>query len=107
MAFTGRSKPTIHREEAAQLYRHIIDIVRNRRDDLQLTQKALADKIGIATATIGHLESQAHTPGLDILLAVCSGLELPVSAVLREAEERCHRAEMWKKYQDTSSHLTG
>lgn len=57
-------------EPEYEIVRQIIEA----RDELNLTQKELAEKIGIKQSNISRLESGTYNPSLDFLKKIARGL---------------------------------
>lgn len=53
--------------------------VRSRRHDLGLTQQALADRIGVQRAYLGHVENGQRNVSLHNLLRIAAALNLDAS----------------------------
>ena len=49
--------------------------VRIRRTVLELTQEGLAEKIGVSTSFIGHVERGSRKLSVDTLYAICKALD--------------------------------
>jgi transcriptional regulator with XRE-family HTH domain len=49
--------------------------VRIRRTVLELTQEGLAEKIGVSTSFIGHIERGSRKLSVDTLYALCKALD--------------------------------
>lgn len=49
--------------------------VRIRRTVLELTQEGLAEKIGVCTSFIGHVERGSRKLSVDTLYALCKALD--------------------------------
>ena len=49
--------------------------VRIRRQVLELTQEGLAEKIGVSTSFIGHIERGSRKLSVETLYALCKALE--------------------------------
>ena len=53
-----------------------IDLIRKKRIELGLSQRALAEKTGVDHSTINLIESKKRNPSLLIVLMICEVLEL-------------------------------
>ena len=49
--------------------------VRIRRNVLELTQEGLAEKIGVSTSFIGHIERGSRKLSIETLYALCKALD--------------------------------
>ena len=56
--------------------------VRIRRLVLELTQEGLAEKIGVSTSFIGHIERGSRKLSVDTLYAICKALETSTDFLL-------------------------
>jgi transcriptional regulator with XRE-family HTH domain len=56
--------------------------VRIRRTVLELTQEELAEKIGVCTSFIGHIERGSRKLSVDTLYALCKALETSADFLL-------------------------
>ena len=54
----------------------------NRRKELKLTQKELADKCGLSVASIQGYEQGKYVPKKENVIKICQVLGLPVESVL-------------------------
>ncbi len=64
------------------LYKHIGGRLRVRRQELALTQKQLAERLGLERTSIANIESGLQKPPLHLLYRYCQTLGLEVAAVL-------------------------
>jgi DNA-binding XRE family transcriptional regulator len=62
--------------------------LRERRDELQLTQEALSLRTGVPQRRIWELEAGAGNPTARTLLRLVSGLDMPCSELISRAERR-------------------
>jgi hypothetical protein len=60
--------------------------LRERREELQLTQEALSLRTGVPQRRIWELEAGAGNPTARTLLRLVSGLDLPCSQLIARAE---------------------
>ncbi len=56
--------------------------VRIRRTVLELTQEGLAEKIGVSTSFIGHIERGTRKLSVETLYALCKALETSADFLL-------------------------
>lgn len=56
--------------------------VRIRRQVLELTQEELAERIGVCTSFIGHIERGTRKLSVDTLYALCKALETSADFLL-------------------------
>ena len=57
--------------------------IRKRRNELDLTQEELADKVGISRVYIGYIEQGRHAPSLEVLEKIAKALNIRLSDLLR------------------------
>ena len=57
--------------------------IRRRRNELDLTQEELADKVGISRVYAGYIEQGRHTPSLEVLEKIAKTLKIRLSELLR------------------------
>jgi ribosome-binding protein aMBF1 (putative translation factor) len=85
-AFT--EDPELYKEyKALQPEYEIIKQVLKARSEQQLTQKDLADKIGIKQSNISRFESGNYNPSLDFLKKLANGLGKEIHIEFREAQQ--------------------
>lgn len=68
---------------ASPLVREFGDRIRARRDELGLSQEALAHRAGLQRAYIGQLETGMRSPGLETLAKLARALELDAADLVR------------------------
>lgn len=56
--------------------------VRIRRTVLELTQEGLAEKIGVSTSFIGHIERGSRKLSVETLYAICKALDTSADFLL-------------------------
>lgn len=56
--------------------------VRIRRNILELTQEELAERIGVSTSFIGHIERGSRKLSVETLYAICKALETSADFLL-------------------------
>lgn len=56
--------------------------VRIRRNVLGITQEGLAEKIGVSTSFIGHIERGSRKLSVDTLYALCKALDVSADFLL-------------------------
>ncbi len=69
----------------AETLRRFATNVRNRREELHLTQESLAEKAGCSTATISLLERAQRAPSFGLMIGLAMVLDRPLSLLLGEA----------------------
>lgn len=57
----------------------LIQQVTKARKEMGLTQKELADKVGVTQQIISRFENEKHAPTLDNFLKILDGLDLEIS----------------------------
>jgi len=60
--------------------------VRSRRRELGLTQKQVADRIGVTQAYVATIEAGRNAPGLDVIAKFAEALNTTPSALLSGEE---------------------
>jgi transcriptional regulator with XRE-family HTH domain len=75
------------REPASELQREFGDRIRARRDELGLTQEALAHRADLQRAYIGQLETGMRSVGLDNLGRIAKALEIDLGDLLEGLQE--------------------
>ena len=63
-------------------------VLRSLRDERNLTQDELSEKMGIASPYISMLESSRRFPSLDVIFKLAEALEIPASSIFSAIEER-------------------
>jgi transcriptional regulator with XRE-family HTH domain len=63
-------------------------VVRRRREQLGLSQEALADRAGIHRTYVSSIELGKVRIGLEVAKKVADGLGIPLSELITEAEAR-------------------
>lgn len=64
------------------------DALRDARGNAGLTQEELADRADVSVRFVSMLETGKRQPSLSALAAVCSGLGIPMSALVMAVEDR-------------------
>lgn len=72
---------------ARQINKNLGRAIRERRDDLGLTQGALAEQIGLSRASIANIEAGEQGMSVSTLLTVAHALELPAETLIHAARE--------------------
>ena len=57
--------------------------IKNRREKLNLTQQALADKVHVTLNHIGKVEVAFSKPSLDLVIQIASALDITVSELCK------------------------
>ena len=73
--------------DTANFLRALGVALRERRDELQLTQEALSLRTGVPQRRIWELEAGAGNPTARTLLRLVSGLDAPCSQIVARAEQ--------------------
>jgi len=80
--------PELYREyKALEPEYEIIKQVIKARSEQRLTQKELAERIGIKQSNISRFESGEYNPSLDFLKKLASGLGKEIHIEFREAQQ--------------------
>jgi XRE family transcriptional regulator, fatty acid utilization regulator len=61
------------------------ELVRDRREAVDLTRKELARRVGTSTSTIARLELSDHAPRVRTLTAIAAALDIPLSDLMAAA----------------------
>lgn len=75
------------RRPVSPLVREFGDRIRSRRDELGLSQEALAHRAGLQRAYIGQLETGMRSPELETLAKLARGLEIDLGDLVAGLEE--------------------
>ena len=67
--------------------------IRLRRLELDMSQEELAEKAGISTSFIGHIERAEKSATLDTFDQICEVLGLSLDFLARGVKNRCDRQE--------------
>jgi transcriptional regulator with XRE-family HTH domain len=51
------------------------------REHIGLTQEQLADRLGVTKSTISRWEGSKRIPSINVLAAICEGLDIPIRAI--------------------------
>ncbi len=70
-----------------RLQMRIAEVIRRHRETTEFSQERFADHIGMHRAQYGFIERGKRDLRLSTLERVAKGLNQPISAILREAEE--------------------
>jgi len=65
-------------------------VIRKHRNAAGLTQEQLAERADSHWTYISEIETNKVNPSIDVLRRIAKGLEMPLSAVIAEAEEATH-----------------
>lgn len=75
------------------------EVVRARRNHLQLTQEQISERAGIHATYVGMVERGERNCSLDIADAIGRALEIPVSKLVAQAEALASEKTSKKKVQ--------
>ncbi|KAE9537754.1 helix-turn-helix domain-containing protein [Ursidibacter arcticus] len=75
---------SIHSEEYVWLRQHLI----NRRIELQLSQRALCEKMGVVSSFVGKVETGDRRLDIFEFIAYCEGLELNPIEVIQDIQRK-------------------
>ena len=77
----------------------IASFIRDRRNELNITQIDLAEKCGVSVNTIRNMEAGKFWPGLKQLLIICNALDLFFFLEAKEGETNLAKQmrERWGK----------
>jgi transcriptional regulator with XRE-family HTH domain len=65
---------------------HIAQAIRQRREDMGLTVRALASRSGVSSSMISDVERAAKSPTISTLAALSKALEMPLSTLVDSRE---------------------
>ena len=77
--------------------------IRARRRELGLTQERLAERVGISTPFVGHLERAEKVPSLETVVRLSAALELPLDALVLGRRSLGCRQEGCPLYEDLAT----
>lgn len=60
-------------------------VIRAKRKEMKLTQKDLANRVGISTAFCGHIERGSRKASLETVVAIANVLELSLDKMLQSS----------------------
>ena len=61
----------------------IMTTLKEHREQKKLTQRELAELVGVRRETIVHLENNRYNPSLELALEIARIFELPIEALFR------------------------
>lgn len=70
-------------------YTNMGDRIRNRRQDLEMTQGQLANCTGVTTSFIGHIERAEKIPSLETVARLSKALDTTMEWLVFGERERC------------------
>jgi len=74
--------------------------LRDYRKEQHISQEKLAEMCGVATSTIGGIESANQNPSFEIILKIAKALNIhPADLFLRDAS-KTQNQELYRKYQN-------
>ena len=56
--------------------------IKELRNNINMSQEELADKVGVRRETIGHLENNKYNPSLKLAFDIATVFNLPIESVL-------------------------
>lgn len=65
--------------------------IQRHRERCRLTQTQLAERAGLHSTTVSHIENERHYPNWPALWDLSAALEVRPSLLVRDAEELCTR----------------
>ena len=65
--------------------------IKERREALALTQKELADLVGVSPSFIGHLERAEKIPSVETLAKLCAAVDMSMDYLLFGTIHACDR----------------
>ncbi|AJI22721.1 helix-turn-helix transcriptional regulator [Priestia megaterium] len=81
------------------------DRMRSLRESKELTQKQLADKLGIPNQNVSNYERGFRQPDYDTLQKIASFFEVSIDYLITGNEYRVSSDEMWKELLDPKTEL--
>ena len=70
-------------------YRAMGARVRQRRQELKLTQEQLAERAEVSPAFIGHIERGEKKASVETVVALCGSLDISADFLIRGKRNRC------------------
>lgn len=77
-------------ENVKKEYRLIQQVIKARKDQ-SLTQKDLAEKVGVKQQEISRFENEKHAPTLNHLIRILDGLDLELKIEEKNSEYKSHK----------------
>jgi transcriptional regulator with XRE-family HTH domain len=81
------------------------DRMRSLRESKELTQKQLADKLGIPNQNVSNYERGFRQPDYDTLQKIANFFEVSIDYLITGNEYRVSSDEMWKELLDPKTEL--
>ena len=72
-------------------YRIIGKRIKERREALELTQRELADLVGVSPSFIGHLERAEKIPSVETLAKLCAAVDMSMDYLVMGVRRECER----------------
>lgn len=66
----------------------MVEVLRDRREALEVSKKQLAARAGVSRTAIILMEAGKRLPSLELVIKLAMNLDTPFSAVVEEAEKR-------------------
>jgi transcriptional regulator with XRE-family HTH domain len=76
--------PGKYQRSVEESLKQLSQALQNRRESLELTQEALAEKLGIGTTTLQAIERGRRYPSLPTLYYICQVLEIDIRVKVRK-----------------------
>jgi transcriptional regulator with XRE-family HTH domain len=77
----------VQEPEAQKTVKEVIEALKERREALGWSQRALAEEAGVDPKTISLIEREMRSPTLFTLLLLAGALDCPLWKILSEAEK--------------------
>ena len=65
--------------------------IKSRREALGMTQRKLADSVGVSSSFIGHLERAEKVPSVETLARLCAAMDMSMDYLLFGKKRSCDR----------------
>ena len=61
--------------------------IKQRRTELNMSQEALSEKIGVSRSAVANWESERNYPDLQIIVSLSEILDIPLDSLLKDDSE--------------------
>lgn len=84
-----------------KLVAHVVEVLRDKRESLELSKKKLAADANVSRTAIILMENRKRLPSLELAIKLAMSLNTPFSSIVAEAEKRM--ASLLDRKRDTPS----
>ena len=83
--------------------------IKSRRETLDMTQRALADIVGVSSSFIGHFERAEKVPSVETLARLCAAMDMSMDYLLFGKKRSCdqEKCELYRDLRKLLSAYTG